>query len=194
VRPRRLAGVVARPLNFTVRRLVRRIAKPLLLAALLPVSDCSDMRGGPDDMCTEIATFANSATDGAVHKVQLVNEWGARPTQQDGVETLPLQRCEHDDSYEPGKALCGYLVEHTSFEFQAINVRRALACLRTPQARPYLAQHATYASLEVYSRTAMHLKAPTLCRSGILRRPRQHDYLGTKAMIVAPPNNRWRGP
>jgi hypothetical protein len=36
--------------------------------------------------------------------------------------------CEHN-GYEPGKALCAYLLENTSTEFAGINARRALRCM-----------------------------------------------------------------
>jgi hypothetical protein len=77
-----------------------------------------------------MAAFANAPLHGANRTVRLTTDWGGWFTEPDeaGEQPMYAKSCEHDD-YEPGKALCAYLLENTSTEFAGINARRALRCL-----------------------------------------------------------------
>jgi hypothetical protein len=91
---------------------------------------CAITRGERDELCAEMAAFANAASEGGKHTVRLTTDWGGRFTEPDhpGEQILSAQSCEHDD-YAPGRALCAYLLANTSSEFQGINARRALHCI-----------------------------------------------------------------
>src|SRR5688572_2539059 len=101
-----------------------------LAAVTVSLIGCASISEAPDDMCAEIATFANASVDGTERSVRLATDWGGLYTakeDQDEVVTA-AQNCAHD-GYEAGKALCAYLLRNTSMEFPGINHRRALACI-----------------------------------------------------------------
>jgi hypothetical protein len=84
----------------------------------------------PDSICSEIADFANASTDGLLHKVTLINDWGGVEcsSNAEGEIYMYCKTCTHD-KYGPGKQLCEYLMQHTSTEFSQLNFTRALGCL-----------------------------------------------------------------
>jgi hypothetical protein len=103
------------------------ISVAVSLAAVALTGGCSSLHLEHNDMCSEIARFANSSNGSAVHSVELVTYWGAN------IE----KGCQHDQDDGPGKRLCDYLAgQHTSTEFAEINFRHALACLG-PEAQIY---------------------------------------------------------
>jgi hypothetical protein len=82
----------------------------------------------PDDMCRQIADFANASEDGSPHEVRLVTDWGGTSCSTPEEYSIYCKACSHD-AYPPGKQLCDYLMEHTSTEFSEMNFGRALSCL-----------------------------------------------------------------
>jgi hypothetical protein len=103
------------------------ISVAVSLTAVALAGGCSSLHREHDDMCSEIARFANSSNDDAVHSVKLMTYWGAE------IE----KSCQHDQDDSPGTRLCEYLTgEHTSTEFAEVNFRHALACLG-PEAQIY---------------------------------------------------------
>jgi hypothetical protein len=103
----------------------------------------------------QIASFANSLTDQSLHKVELINDWGGPLSEKE--DSIYFKRCEHG-GFGPEKALCAYLMEHTSTEFPSNNVRRALVCLNTEESRPYMTRHPEYTTLKVHSSTAKYVR------------------------------------
>jgi hypothetical protein len=101
------------------------ISLAVSLAAVALTDGCSSLHLEHDDMCSEIARFANSSNGDAVHSVELFTFWGA------DIE----KGCQRDQD-APSVRLCNYLVEHTSTEFAEINFRKALACMG-PEAQIY---------------------------------------------------------
>ena len=98
------------------------------IAALvcLSATACSPALRQTDGMCHELASFANASVDASPHVVTLINDWGGPLSEQEN--SLFVKGCGHDE-YEPAKALCAYLFEHTSTEFPEHNLRRVLRCL-----------------------------------------------------------------
>ena len=95
-------------------------------AMALLLGGCAGLAAKRDEMCPEIARFANASADHEPHSVVLRTSWG-RGFNNDP-EHLYEVECSHSD-YGPGRKLCRYLMENTSIEFAPHNFRRALACL-----------------------------------------------------------------
>ena len=81
----------------------------------------------PDPMCAEIRNFANATPPDATRSVELVVEWFPKGGSDERV-TVSRADCSHG-GHAPGRALCDWLVPHTSREFPESNVERALACM-----------------------------------------------------------------
>jgi hypothetical protein len=79
-----------------------------------------------DMLCGEIAVFANSSADYAVHTVELTTDWGGTFSKEKNV--IAAHTCLHNQ-YAPGIRLCSYLMDHTSIEFATYNFERTLSCL-----------------------------------------------------------------
>jgi hypothetical protein len=81
-------------------------------------------------MCPEIVAFANASSGTSLHSVRLTTDWGGTYAKSEDPDewVMAAKGCEHD-GFEPGKVLCGYLLEETSTEFPGINFRRALRCI-----------------------------------------------------------------
>jgi hypothetical protein len=98
------------------------------LAALVAGCATPDADTGalPDDpLCADLAEFARAAArDGGAREVAYATDWGGAWTEE---EVMYAVDCQHD-GYEPGRKLCGYLMENTSIEFPEGNVRAVLAC------------------------------------------------------------------
>ena len=93
----------------------------LSVAALAGCSTAAMKR--EDSICAELATFAQATAIGETHQVVLRGGWGG-----DAPGVLMTHDCTHS-GYEPGAALCAYLVPNTSWEFGSRNAERAAACL-----------------------------------------------------------------
>ena len=103
-------------------------ARLALVGIILMLNGCAISSAEVDTMCREIAAFAN-ASGSTAHSVRLTT-WGGVYTEAELPDEwrTTAQDCEHDD-YEPGKKLCGYLLEDTSLWFPITNYQRALRCL-----------------------------------------------------------------
>ena len=95
---------------------VRAVAFALAVATLC---GCATPQVLNDDMCSAFRSFAESIPNSGRHFVTLQTDWGAEPT----------KACLRLDA-APERALCTYLIENTSTEFMAFNIRRALQCLK----------------------------------------------------------------
>jgi hypothetical protein len=89
----------------------------IVISVLLATAGCSTLAGRKDDLCVEMAKFANATQVGTERSVELSTDWSNFS-----------KSCAHD-GYEPGKAFCQWLMGNTSTEFAHINIGRALACL-----------------------------------------------------------------
>jgi len=78
-----------------------------------------------DELCHQIARFANYSPTSAPRTVVLTTDWGGVFSSSD---VMAEKACLHDTD-KPGKTLCAYLLSNTSIEFAAVNYRRALACI-----------------------------------------------------------------
>jgi hypothetical protein len=101
-----------------------------LFASVAVLAACASTtpRAEPDDMCRQIADFANASDDGSPHEVRLITDWGGTSCSTPTEVALACKACSHD-AYPPGKQLCAYLMEHTATEFSQMNLARALSCL-----------------------------------------------------------------
>ena len=105
------------------------VAVALMTLALCGCVSSRDRTAESDDMCREIADFANASDDGELHRVRFNTDWGGTDCpHEDGEDVIACNWCEHD-AQESGKRFCGYLSEHTSIEFARINLARVLDCL-----------------------------------------------------------------
>jgi hypothetical protein len=102
----------------------------LAVVSLVLLSGCGSLLPRRDPLCSEIAVFANSIDDDAVHSVELLTDWGGVFSQVPNV--FYEKSCQHDQATS-SKRLCDYLVNHTSTEFATVNFRRALSCLSRSQ-------------------------------------------------------------
>jgi hypothetical protein len=102
----------------------------LVVALALLFSSCTTPPRERDDLCDELARFANAPSSVERHPVRLKTDWrgGYLKSDEPGEELIAAKSCERG-SDEPGKALCAYLIENSSSEFATINYRRVLECL-----------------------------------------------------------------
>jgi hypothetical protein len=109
---------------------MRRISTFLVATLALLASACETTRPEPDELCGELAAFAEASFSQGPHTVRLATDWGGVFSKSDGPneDLMYAKACQHD-SYEPGKKLCAYLLDNTSTEFAAFNYRRALSCI-----------------------------------------------------------------
>ena len=107
-----------------------RPCRAMAVVSLVLLSGCASLLPQRDPLCAEIAVFANSIDDDAVHSVELLTDWGGVFSQEPDV--FFEKSCQHDQAAS-SKRLCDYLVNHTSTEFATINFRRALSCLSRSQ-------------------------------------------------------------
>jgi hypothetical protein len=100
-----------------------------LIVALTGCASSLHAATEPDAICREIADLANASSDGLLHQVRLMNDWGGLYCSSGPDEVaIACKACNHD-AYGPGKRLCGYLMENTSTEFSGLNFIRVLRCL-----------------------------------------------------------------
>ena len=102
------------------------LRKLAVVALALLTAGCASMRQRPDQICNEIARFANATPQGQSHTVVLVTDWGSLfAANKDSIFT---KDCTHG-GYAPGMDFCKYLMSNTSTEFATINYGRVSACL-----------------------------------------------------------------
>jgi hypothetical protein len=97
-----------------------------VIALASSIAGCASLREGPDQICKELARFANATPAGQVRSVELVNDWGSRFAENKS--SIFTKDCSHN-GYPPGVAFCDYLMSNTSTEFSSINYARVSACL-----------------------------------------------------------------
>ncbi|MES2826064.1 MAG: hypothetical protein V4732_20860 [Pseudomonadota bacterium] len=85
---------------------------------LLTFSCNISVAGEPDALCSEIIKFANNVKESGSLSVELVTEWGENIS----------KGCLHNKN-KAEINFCNYLQNHTSTEFQEINISRALVCI-----------------------------------------------------------------
>jgi len=100
----------------------------VILVCILSAS-CATTPDEPDELCSEMAAFANVSANDGTHKVRFMTDWGAvwEPQTPDGQQKY-AKTCEHQ-AYAPAQKLCDYLMDDTSIEFMGINARRAFRCM-----------------------------------------------------------------
>jgi hypothetical protein len=128
--PARLGRSRAGNLSRVRRRSVTRLG---VFAAIICISGCfSSAQGAHDNLCREIAAFANASVDKVIHTVELTNDWGCdfQKPENGELHSLACKGCAHG-GYIPAKKLCSYSMQNTSTEFPDTNFRSALACLNT---------------------------------------------------------------
>ena len=111
-----------------------------LLLLILPLAgSCSiGATRNQGQMCAEIAKFASMARAGESHSVVLRGGWGG-----DSPNSLMTHDCQ-DFGYEPGHALCAYLVPNTSWEFGHYNAKTAAICLDSPDRQDFIRRMDNY--------------------------------------------------
>jgi hypothetical protein len=134
---------------------MRRIASLVCLLAGT-VGCVTTPPDGPDEICSQIAQFANSSADQAVHTVELTTDWGGVFSKEK--DLLYEKNCAHN-AYEPGKRLCSYLMANTSIEFPDNNIRRALSCLPDAHSGWRAGRKVEYTTGRVTSHRAKYVKA-----------------------------------
>ena len=95
----------------------------------------SPAQSAHDNLCREIADFANASLDTAIHSVELTNDWGCdfykgEPPDPGELPPFGCKGCVHG-GYDPAKKLCSYLLANTSTEFPDLNFKSVLECLNT---------------------------------------------------------------
>jgi hypothetical protein len=108
------------------RELHRRSRWTVAVLSIALLSGCASLSPRQDQLCSEVATFANSVDDNDAHTAELLTDWGGVFSPERDV--LFEKSCQHDQD-AASKRLCDYLVEHTSTEFATVNFRRARSCL-----------------------------------------------------------------
>jgi hypothetical protein len=82
-----------------------------------------------DEMCPAIRAFAFASNDATAKSISLETRWGFFPDEEDPTQNVIAQkRCESGE-FEPGRALCDYLLKNASTEFAGVNYSRALRCV-----------------------------------------------------------------
>jgi hypothetical protein len=108
---------------------MRQWACATVLFATLVVGGCQTISTEEAALCSEIARFANSASDSTTHVVDLSTDWGGHFAEKKPNEIVLLQKRCDDYGYAPGARLCGYLLQNTSTEFPDANVNSVMVCL-----------------------------------------------------------------
>ncbi|HEY6924696.1 MAG TPA: hypothetical protein VI653_14580 [Steroidobacteraceae bacterium] len=116
-----------------------------LLVALAATAGCVSVPASADEICSEIAQFANAARDHAVHVVELTAD----------------HKC-NSGGYQPGDQLCRFL---TSSGSPDVHIRQSLECLRDTDMERYDGRDAPYrVTIRYTSRAAEHTDNLVLVR------------------------------
>lgn len=103
-----------------------------ILLVCVGISGCATYPFGTDNLCRELASFANSIPPGTSYMVSLETSWGGSKLNPNAIYS---RDCNHGN-YTTGASFCSYLMEHSAVEFSEMNFRRALACVdNTPLKR-----------------------------------------------------------
>ena len=97
-----------------------------ILILVLGLSGCASYPFGKDQMCSELAAFANSAPPSQKVSISLQTSWGLSKLRPNA---LDWRHCD-DGTSKAAKAFCQYLLADSSAENPQNNLRRVMACLR----------------------------------------------------------------
>ena len=103
-----------------------RIGAAALSVLLSLAGGCSTTAPERDEICPEIARFANAWSDYSAHSVVLFTDWGG--VFSEDKTAIAEKTCQRGQD-TASRRLCNYLMENTSTEFAEVNMRRALSCL-----------------------------------------------------------------
>lgn len=81
-----------------------------------------------DPLCTPLKAFAASVRPDERQELAFHAMWGGPFKDDPSAQVLYETRCVHN-GFEPGKAVCSYLLKHGHIEFSDIDAKRALECL-----------------------------------------------------------------
>jgi hypothetical protein len=81
-----------------------------------------------DQLCAPLQAFAASVQPKERKEVAFHTMWGGPFKDDPSAQVLYQTRCIHN-GFEPGKAVCSYLMKHGQVEFSDIDAKRALECL-----------------------------------------------------------------
>jgi len=98
----------------------------ILLIIGMPITEAQAKGNEPDSFCKELEIFLSSVQPDETHELIMRTFWGAKIVGDDMI--IGSKSCDHND-YEPGKALCTYLMRNSSTEFAGYNAKRILNCL-----------------------------------------------------------------
>ena len=97
-----------------------------ILMLSLCLSGCASYPFGKDQMCRQLATFANAARPAETLSVSLQTAWGPSKLRPN---VLSWRHCDHGAS-SAATTFCRYLLTDSAVEFPQNNLRRVVACLR----------------------------------------------------------------
>ncbi len=95
----------------------------LALAALVSTSSAISA----EDMCRPLKAFLASVQPDQTRAISFRTIWGGN-FRDDPEEAFFAKRCEHG-GYEPGKAVCDYLMNFGAVEFSGNNAQSVITCI-----------------------------------------------------------------
>lgn len=95
-----------------------------LIAQVFPAR-ASDVK--TDALCEPLLAFVTAVQPDETRRLKFHTSWG-RNFKDEATQAVWAKRCDHD-GYVPAKAVCAYLLEHSSAEFAGYNLKRAMMCL-----------------------------------------------------------------
>ena len=104
---------------------MKHCALVIALSAQIFPAQASDVK--TDALCEPLLAFVTAVQPDETRRLKFHTSWG-RNFKDDATEAMWAKRCDHG-GYEPAKALCTYLLEHSSTEFAGYNLKRAMMCL-----------------------------------------------------------------
>jgi hypothetical protein len=81
-----------------------------------------------DPLCALLQAFVASVQPNERREFAFHTMWGGPFKDDPSAQVMYQARCIHD-GYEPGKAVCSFLLKHGHVEFSDIEAKRALECL-----------------------------------------------------------------
>jgi hypothetical protein len=81
-----------------------------------------------DPLCAPLKAFAASVEPNERQEFAFHTMWGGPFKDDPSAQVIYQKRCFHN-GFEPGKAVCSYLLKHGNIEFSEIDAKRALECL-----------------------------------------------------------------
>jgi hypothetical protein len=81
-----------------------------------------------DPLCAPLQAFAASVRPNESKEFAFHTMWGGPFKDDPSAQVMYQARCIHN-GFEPGKAVCSYLLKHGQIEFSDIDAKHALECL-----------------------------------------------------------------